>query len=98
MINDLTAPQRELHDLMSSMSEQAWSAGWIYGLEYDLWKAVQSSAYKVGRLQLSSIQCDRLKQPSKKCAGWIAFDDQREEIFVPQAQWLTRYEDWASSR
>ena len=36
MINDLTAPQRELHDFMSSMSEQAWSAGWMYGLEYDL--------------------------------------------------------------
>ncbi len=98
MINDLTAPQRELHDLMSSMSEQAWSAGWMQGLEYELWKAVQSPAYKVGRLQLGSTQCDRLRQLSEECEGWIAFDDQHEEIFVPQAQWLTRYEDWASSR
>ena len=98
MINDLTAPQRELHDLMSSMSEQAWSAGWMHGLEYELWKATLSPAYKVGRLLLSSTQCERLRQLSEKCGGWIAFDDQREEIFVPQAQWLTRYKDWASSR
>ena len=98
MINDLTTTQRELHDLMSSLSEQAWSAGWIYGLEYDLWKAVQSPAYKVGRLQLSSTQGDRLRQLSEKCGGWIALDDRHEEIFVPQAQWLTRYEDWTSSR
>jgi hypothetical protein len=98
MINDLTAPQRELHDLMSSMSEQAWSAGWIYGLEYDLWKALQSPGHKVGRLLLSSTQCDRLRQLSERCGGWIAFDDQHEEHFVQQAQWLTRYEDWASSQ
>ena len=58
--NNLTAPQRELHDLMSSVSELAWSAGWMRGLEYELWKAVQSPPYKVGRLQLSPTQCDRL--------------------------------------
>ena len=69
MINDLTAPQRELHDLMSSMSEQAWSAGWMQGLEYELWKAVQSPAYKVGRLQLGSTQCDRLRKLSEACGG-----------------------------
>jgi hypothetical protein len=98
MINDLTASQRELHDLMASMSEQAWSAGWMHGLEYDLWKAVQSSSYKVGRLQLSSTHCDRLRQLSEKCGGRIAFDDQHEEIFIPERQWLTRYEEWASTR
>ena len=98
MINDLTAPQRELHDLMSSMSEQARSAGWMDGLEYDLWKAVKSPPYKVGRLQLTSTQLDRLTELSDKCGGWIAFDDEREEIFVPLAQWVTRYENWASSR
>jgi hypothetical protein len=98
MINDLTAPQRELHDLMSSMSEQAWSAGWMHGLEYELWKAVKSPPYKVGRLQLTSTQCDRLTQLSEKCEGWIAFDDEHEEAFVPHAQWRMRYEDWVSSR
>ena len=98
MISDLTISQLELHDLMSSMSEQAWSSGWMRGLEYELWRAVQSPAYKVGRLQLSPTQCDRLRQLSEKCGGWIAFDDQHEESFVPRAQWLTRYEDWSSSR
>lgn len=98
MINDLTATQRELHDLMSSISEQTWSAGWMRGLEYELWRATQSPASKVGRLELSSVQCDRLKRLGEECQGWIAFDDQHEEIFVPQAQWLARYEDWASSR
>ena len=98
MISDLNTPQLELHDLMSSMSEQAWSAGWMRGLEYELWRAVQSPACKVGRLQLSPPQCDRLKELSEKCGGWIVFDDQHEESFVPQAQWLTLYQDWASSR
>ena len=98
MINDLAAPQRELDALMSCMSEQAWSAGWMDGLEYDLWKAVKSPPCKVGRLQLTSTRCDRLMQLSDQCGGWIAFDDEREEIFVPLAQWLTRYENLVSSR
>lgn len=98
MMNDLTPQQRELHEVMSSMSELAWSAGWMRGLEYELWKATRSPAYKVGRLQLSSTRCDRLRQLSEKCGGWIAFDDQYEEIFVPESQWLTRYEGWASAQ
>ena len=44
MINDLTPTQRDLAELTSDISENAWRAGWMQGLEYELWTAVKSPA------------------------------------------------------
>lgn len=59
--NALTAARRAPRDFMPSMSEQAWSAGWMRGLEYELWKAVQSAPDKIGR---SGAVIDALR-------GWV---------------------------
>ena len=95
MIDDLTPTQRELADLMSRISEQMWHAEWMLGLEHDLWAATTSPAGRGGRLIPSQAQIDRLAQLSKDCGGWIVFDHEREESFVPLEEWIARHAKWA---
>jgi hypothetical protein len=45
-----------------------------------------------GHLTLSDAHCERLRELSKACGGWIVFDDETEETWVPLAEWETRVE------
>ena len=96
MINDLTPTQRDLAELMSDISENAWRAGWMQGLEYELWTAVKSPAGSDTRRLATQAQLERLSQLSKGCGGWIVFDQEREEIFVALAEWEALYDKWRS--
>ena len=87
MLNDLTAAQRELADYMSALSERAYHAGWVEGLEFALWRAVTDDLFKYGQLGLSCEHTQHLSSLSQRCGGWIVFDQQREEIFVTLEQW-----------
>ncbi len=44
-----------------------------------------------GYLNLTSEHSERLKALSAACGGWIRFDDNLEEVFVPVAQWLEQH-------
>ena len=94
MLSDLTAPQRELAEYMSLLSEKAWSAGWMRGLEFDLWRALVSGAFKYGQMQISEAQCRQLRALSEACGGWIRFDEAREETFDSIEDWIVRYASW----
>ena len=48
MLRVLTADQRQLANFMSNLSEQAYCAGWIEGLEYALWEAPLNLALALG--------------------------------------------------
>lgn len=95
MIDDLTPTQRELATLMSEISEQMWRAGWMKDVEHELWAAVTSQVGRGGRLIPTQAQLDQLARLSKDIGGWIVFDDEREETFVPIAEWVTRHAKWA---
>ena len=84
---NLTALQRELADYMSTLSERAYCAGWMDGLEFALWRAVVHGPFKYGGLQLTSEHVDRLLQLSHACGGWIFFHETKEETFIPLADW-----------
>ena len=90
MLADLSESQRELAEYMSSISEEAYAAVWIEGLEFELWRAVQESPFPYGRLQLTSVHTKRLKELSQNCGGWISFDEKTEEQFVPFSVWLAQ--------
>ncbi len=94
MINDLTPTQRDLAELMSDISENAWRAGWMQGLEYELWTAVKSPAGGGTRRLDTQAQLERLSQLSKECGGWIVFDQECEETFVALAEWERLYGKW----
>jgi hypothetical protein len=95
MPDALTAAQQALADYMSQLSEQAYAAGWIEGLEYALWKALVDGPYKYGRLMLTDDHVGELRRLCEACGGWIRFLDAGKEAFVPLEQWKRIF---ASSR
>ena len=77
-----------LRGYMSSLSEEAFAAGWMRDLEFILWAALLGGAHRVGRLDLSDGQIDRLRELSAGCNGWIRSDaESGREVFVPLAEW-----------
>jgi hypothetical protein len=90
MLLDLSESQLELAKYMASISEEAYAAGWIEGLELELWRAVKEGPFLFGRLQLTTVHTRRLKELSQNCGGWIRFDETSEEQFVPFSAWLSQ--------
>jgi hypothetical protein len=82
----------ELREYMSELSESAYCAGWMKGLEFALWTAVLKGRLKYGQLQITQVHTNKLKELSERCGGWIVWDDESEETFVPLARWLKIYE------
>lgn len=87
-----------LSEFMSELSEQAYCAGWMQGLEYALWNAVLKGRAKYGRLQITRVHTQKLKVLSDRCGGWIIWDDDLGESFIPMEQWQKKYEAEHGSR
>ena len=94
MLRDLTDDQRRLADCMSELSEEAYYAGWMEGLEYALWEAVLGVRSRYGRLDITSKQRERLMALSEQCGGWIVFDNEQEESWLPHEAWKVRFAAW----
>ena len=88
MLSDLTSSQKALAEYMSELSERAYSAGWMMGLEFALWRAVTDGPFKYGHLELTCEHARHLAALSENCGGWIFFHAEREEVFVPLNEWL----------
>lgn len=87
MIKDMDDRQKALADYMSELSEEAFCAGWIMGLEYSLWDTVINGPCRFGQLDIGNEQIEHLRQLSNQCHGWIIFDDHTEETWVPLEEW-----------
>jgi hypothetical protein len=94
MLRDLTPAQRQLADYMSDLSEDAYCAGWMAGLEYALWEALLGARTGYGMLELSDEQRARLRQLSDDCAGWIVFDERAEETWLAMPDWAQQFAAW----
>jgi hypothetical protein len=91
MLNDLTPPQRLLAEYLSDLSEEAYCAGWMLGLEYDLWECLTTSRKNYGMIEITEANKERLRDLSDACHGWIVFDAEKEETFVPTHEWIDLY-------
>jgi hypothetical protein len=89
-ITELSAPARTLAQYMCELSEQAWHAGWMENLEYDLWAAVVNGPTRYGQMELSSPHLAKLRELSEACGGWIVFGE-REEEFVASSAWISQF-------
>ena len=87
MLSELTNDQRALAAAMSDLSEAGYHAGWLDGLEYDLWRLMLSGGQHYGHHDVSEEELMRLRSLSERCGGWIVFDDEREEVFVSLKEW-----------
>ncbi|TXI83941.1 MAG: hypothetical protein E6Q40_10205 [Cupriavidus sp.] len=90
-LRDLTPTQRELAEFMSHLSERSYRAGWMSGIERELWTGMQKPGSSSAPIWLTSDETQRLKALSAQCGGWIVFDDILEETFVPLIDWEARF-------
>ena len=89
----LTLAQTELAELMSEISEDHYCAGWLDGLEYELWGIVsgaRDNSFGFGPIERWKIK--RLKALAAATGGWIERKQQAaHETFVPLNAWLAKY-------
>jgi len=84
----LTKKQQELYDLMSEISEEHWCAGWMYGLEFDLWERVKSDdPLPYGFREIDAALLKRLRELSEEIGGWIYTDETFNAHFVLLDEW-----------
>ena len=96
MIRDLGPSQRTLAELISAISERAWCSGWQAGMEFELWAAMRSEAGGARPLSLGADERETPDAGERGLRRWIVFDNEREETFVPFAEWTARYSVWAA--
>ena len=97
MLGDMTTEQTSLARYMSELSEKAYYAEWMTGLEYALWQLVLDERGAYGHLTFTSEDAAILRRLSQACGGWIVFDDEKEETWVPQSEWERRFARWRAS-
>ena len=87
MLSDLSPSEQELAKYMSALSERAYCAGWMKGLEFALWRALSHGPFRYGQLDLTLEHTQQLSELSERCGGWVFFHEQREESFASFAEW-----------
>ncbi len=92
MLCDLKEDTFLLAYTMSNISELGWCAGWMQNLEYVLWHAVTSGRREFGRVTIDSDHITALQLLSDRIGGWIYFDDQEEETYIPLAEWQLKFD------
>lgn len=86
-----------LRDYMSWLSEEAYCAGWMTDLEFDLWTSVVRGPRRYGHLDVDSATVERLRELAARCGGWVRWSaEARAEEFVPAAEWDRIYREWAT--
>lgn len=94
MLTELDPDARKLADYMSELSEEAHFAGWLQGLEFELWDAIVGGPRDYGGLQITREHIRRLQELSALAGGWIVIDDVHEETLLPLVEWKERFEMW----
>lgn len=82
-----------LLELMTDISEDHYSAGWMDGLEYSLWRGViyqrSGMPYWYGIAPINPARLEQLDKLSQAAGGWWAWDG--SEVFVSMEDWLQRF-------
>lgn len=76
-----------LVDLMREVSDDYYCAGWINGLESELWRMVNGGDRQYGAGEVSLETVNELLRLSEKAGGWWAWQDGIGELFVTAADW-----------
>lgn len=77
-----------LRTLMRDISEGHYCAGWMSGLEQDLWAMVQGGSREYGMDVVPEGTVQELKRLHTECGGWWHWrKDALQEVFVTTADW-----------
>jgi hypothetical protein len=74
--------------LMTGISEEYWCAGWMSGLEYDLWRIEAGKGY--GQGSITDRQGLLLRELSAECDGWWYWDKDKGPKFIRMDAWLKK--------
>jgi hypothetical protein len=77
--------QLGLLGLMAGISQDHYAAGWMNGLEYDLWLIEPGKEY--GWREITERQSTLLRLLSDECDGWWYFDMHHGPIFISLDKW-----------
>ena len=87
---------QQLIDFISELSEEAYAAGWMQDVEYQLWRRLQDGPGRYGRLDVTPAHILRLRTLSERCRGWVYWHDDTCETFIPLREWTAMYAIWRS--
>lgn len=80
---------------MEDISEDCWCAGWMDGLEFSLWKILESGERHYGHSTVNETQIERLRYLSSEAGGWWYWNGAAEplarETFIPLGAWKEMY-------
>lgn len=85
-------PKRELKKALIQISEAGYHAGWMLGLEHDVWHAVIDGPKHYGQTFIDAKMIENLKLLSSEAGGWWIFDEDRQDYrFLNEADWSECY-------
>lgn len=62
------------------------------GLEYDLWEMIINPTRQFVTAAVPIEKLEELAEIANDIGGWIVWDDEFGETFIPMDEWLKRYE------
>jgi hypothetical protein len=87
-----TVAAEHLLQLMGEIGERAYYAGWMRGLEFDLWDAVVNGPRRYGAIDLDQPTIDDLARFAGAADGWWLWDEKEgEPRLVELAAWEVIY-------
>lgn len=95
--HDWNDTQRELHDLMSDISEDCYCARWMMGLEHAIWGALQDGDRRYGAGEMDAEQLEKCRALASELDGWVIWYDDDNDPELPVEEWGPRFvsmADW----
>lgn len=83
---------KALIDFISQISETQYCAGWMSGVEFDLWAIINKEKSIRWTWELNETEIETLKYFSKKINGWVRFPEEgKSPMFIPMELWKDIY-------
>ncbi|MEH2289557.1 hypothetical protein [Nostoc sp.] len=87
-------PKEFLRQMMSSFSEQTWSAGWLSELVFILWRKIRECSDDLTLREIADFNFY-----SGLAGGWWMWDEnQKSEVFISFQEWIKVYSQYKSIR
>ena len=87
----LTPRQRALYEAISDVSEARWCAGWLMGIEYQLWAELHDAGSRQGTDERDDAQLETVRALSDAVSGWIIWVDDQTHPDLPSDAWGPRF-------
>lgn len=92
------AAVQDLIDHIEDLSEEAYCASWMQGVEFALWRRLSEGPGRYGQLDVTDEHIRNLRRLAEACGGWVYWNPTTYETFVPLKEWEDMYDEWLQSR